>query len=45
MASLCHFGFAFPSISLSDLVAIPGLPSISIPSFALLTPVCLLDEF
>lgn len=45
MASLCNFGFAFPSIDILDLIAIPAIPSITIPTFALPTPPCLLDLF
>lgn len=44
--SICNFGFAFPSFSLSDFIsipAIPAIPSIPFPSFDL--PTCLADLF
>lgn len=45
MVSLCNFGFALPSISLSDLLPSFSIPTIAIPSITLPMPPCLADLF
>lgn len=43
--SLCNFGFAFPSISLTDLLPSVSIPTITIPSLTIPSPPCLVDLF